>query len=490
MSKKNLFNKSVLSITKRIESFFNFFRENFSSKKKYSKNFKVIDKRIFISLGIIFILIISYLIIPAFYDKNKIKAELENQILDQYNLKVKFEQPLKYGLFPKPYFYSKNTIINYRSSDVAKSNNSKIFISIKNFFSSDDIEIKNLIFKNSEFKIDNSNFKFFIDLLNDNNSSQNIKFLNSKLFYLDKNEDVIFLANVKDLNFLYQDSFLQKLNSKFEIFTIPVNLKTEHSTVEKNFITEIKLNPLRLNLKNILNYKDETLNGQLELSIVNKSKKINYSLKNNLFNFNTSDDKITGNILVKPFFLSSNLNLSQIDLKKIFKNNSIPMNILNSEILNNKNLNGKITVDTNSFNGVNFLNNIKFNILLNEGDIYIQNLKTTFKDSVIINLSDTQLIVDGNELNFAGYINLDFINVDNFYAHYQINKKDRKDIKKINFGFLFNLNEKFVEIDNLKVDENFNQSLDEFLENFNSKKVNIFNKVIFRNSIKGFFNKF
>ena len=104
MSKKNLFNKKfnklVLSINKRIESFFNFFKENFSSKKNFSRNFNAIDKRIFFTIAIIIIAIIGYFLSPSFFDKNKIKAELENQILDQYNLKVKFDATLRYGLFP------------------------------------------------------------------------------------------------------------------------------------------------------------------------------------------------------------------------------------------------------------------------------------------------------------------------------------------------------------------------------------------------------
>ena len=75
MKKKNIFqkkfNKSVLSITNRIESFFNFFKENFFIKKK--RNFKTIDKRIFLVLAVIFIATISYFLLPAFYDKENIE---------------------------------------------------------------------------------------------------------------------------------------------------------------------------------------------------------------------------------------------------------------------------------------------------------------------------------------------------------------------------------------------------------------------------------
>ena len=127
---------------------------------------------------------------------------------------------------------------------------------------------------------------------------------------------------------------------------------------------------------------------------------------------------------------------------------------------------------------------------LDEGEIIIKDLNTTFKDSVIISLNDTQLIIDNNKLKFAGYVSLDFIDVNNFYAHYQINRNYRKNIKKINFGFLLNLDDKFVEIDNLKVNGNINQTLEVFLNNFNSNREDIFNRIILRNSIKNFLKNF
>ena len=491
MQKKNLFkkkiDKTVLSITKRIESFFNFFRDNFVNKKK--SNLKNIDNRLIFALAISFISITSYFLIPSFYDQNKVKTLLENQILDKYNLEVKFDQSLRYGLLPKPHFYSDSTIISYKSKEIAQSNNTKISIFIKNFFSLENLVVSKLIFKKTDFKVDNSNFEFFIKLLN-NKTNQKINFTDSKLFYLNKNEDIIFLTEIKTLNYFFQENSLQKLNSKFNIFNIPINLYVDHDTTESKVITEIESYPLRLNIKNDSYYHNEKIDGQLDISVINKNKKINYILKDNSLNFKSNDDEIFGDINIKPFYLSSYFKLSRIDPKKIFKKNSIFKNILNSEILNNKNLNGKLKFNIDNVEGINFLDVVKFDILLEEDKIFINNIKTTFKESVNVNLDNVQLINDNNEVTFVGYVALDFIDAMEFFAHYQLNRADRKNIKKISFSFLFNLDDKFIEIDNLKVDGKNNQNLEKFINNFNSEKADIFNKIVIRNSIKNFFKNF
>ena len=491
MQKKNIFikkiNKTVLSISNRIESFFDFLRQKIRTRKNFFKSLKTVDKKLFIGLAVTFISIISYFLLPAFYDEDKVKVQLENYILDRYNLKVKFDQSLRYSLLPKPHFFSKSTIIEYNSNDIAASNNTKIYISINNFFSSKNLKIKDLVFKKTEFKIKSSNFKFFIDVLNHDKRDKNINFYNSKFFYLDQNDDVVFFNDLKILNYEYQEDLLKKLTSKFEIFNIPISLIAEHNEQEKKFSTEIKSHPLRLNVINNSVYENDKLDGELDLTIINNNRKINYSLKDNYLNFNTNDDQFNGEINIKPFFLSSNLNFYSIDLKKIFKENSTLINIFKSEVLNNENLNGSININTKNLNGLNFLNNIESKIIFEEGAIYLENLKTTFKDSVKINFKDTQLIVDDNKLKFTGFINFEFVNIKKFFEHYQINIKDRKYISKINLGFLFHLDEKFLEIDNLKVDGKNNQNLDLFLDDLNSKKKNIFNKIMFRNSIKNFF---
>ena len=89
---------------------------------------------------------------------------------------------------------------------------------------------------------------------------------------------------------------------------------------------------------------------------------------------------------------------------------------------------------------------------------------------------------------FIGAISFDFKDVDEFYRQYQIKKIYRKDLKKIRFDFLLDINTKKIELDNIKVDGASNKGIDDFINNFNSKKQNIFNKIIFKNSIKEFFS--
>jgi hypothetical protein len=105
----------------------------------------------------------------------------------------------------------------------------------------------------------------------------------------------------------------------------------------------------------------------------------------------------------------------------------------------------------------------------------------------LIQINDTQLLNDFNKVNLIGSIVFDFIDLDKFYRYYQINKNHRNKIKKIKFDFFLNLDEKKMQINNAKIDNFSNNQIDSFLDNLNSQKKNFFNKVIFRNFVKNFF---
>ena len=97
------------------------------------------------------------------------------------------------------------------------------------------------------------------------------------------------------------------------------------------------------------------------------------------------------------------------------------------------------------------------------------------------------MIREDNKISFVGVINLDFKDIDNFYKQFQIKKVYRKKIKKIQLDFYLDLTENQVQFDNIKVDGNDDKITNDFLNNLNSRKLNFFNKVIFKNSVKEFF---
>jgi hypothetical protein len=480
-------NKILLSTNKLIESFFNRLKILIDFKKKKKINLKQIDNKITLGVGLIVILFISYFLIPTVYDKNLVKIELEKQILKKYNLEVKFEDDISYRLLPKPHFFSGKITIKHNNSVIAESNNSRIFITIKNFFSSKELKIKNLFFKKTEFNIDSNNANFFKQILNSNKSNHNLKFKNSILFYKNEVKDVVLIVDLDNLNFFYNDELDQQLNANYKIFNIPFDLIVKNDPKKKEIFSKIKSHKIRLNINNDFDYKNENINGLLEFKIINKSKLFEYQIIDNSLNFNSKDKNFDGNLSFRPFYLKSNLEFNSLDIKKLFKDNSILLNLLNSEILNNQNLNAQIDINFDKIKDANYLKNIVFKMYFEEGNIIIKSSSIDWNNSISIDLNETQLINEKNKLTLVGALTFNFTDIDKFYSFYQVKRNYRKEIKKIKFDFLLNLSEKEIQFDNLKIDGVSSRKVDNFLNKLNFQKINIFNNVYFKNLIKQFF---
>ena len=493
MSKKisfiKSFNKLLLSVNSGIESFFNSIEILVKSKKKTKNNLKNIDKKVLISIASVFILLLSFFLIPAFYDKDLVKIKLTNQISKKYNLEVRFNGAIKFGLFPKPHYFIKDTDIIYDEENLAKTDFTKVYISINNFFLFDNLKIKKLNFKKTVFNINSKNFGFFKNILNKNKSEHNIEFKESNLFYKDQNKDVIFLANINNLNFLYNDKFEYELNSSLDIFNIPFKVKIVNNRDKNYSIINIDSNKLRMSIQNDFDYSKEKIIGLLNLNIIKKLKKVRYTLNKKTLTFNTEENILKGKLDFKPFFLSSDLRFYQLDVSKLLKDNSIFLDLINSGILNNQNLNAAINVYFDKIKNTNYLKNISLKTYFEEGNIIIKNSSLNWKDSVMINFDDVQMISENNKISFSGTVGLDFNDIDEFYKQFQVKKTHRKKIKQMRLDFLFNLYENETQFDNLKVDGIPSKDLDSFLNDFNSKKINVFNKVLFKNLVKTFFSK-
>ena len=487
---KKKFNKLLLSINKLIESFFNNISNLIKEYKKKNSRLKKINNLVFLCFGLLVISFSSYFLIPTFYDKNSVKLKLENQIINKYNLKVNFTDKISYALFPRPHFYANNLSIFQDENLLISSKNTKIYISAKNFFKFDELKVKDILFKNNEFNLKKNNLTFFTNILNSNISDHNIIFKDSIIFYKDISDDVIFLVDLNRLNFFYDLEDKHQLNANYKIFNLPFNFYLSNNPEKKFLLFNLKSKDMRFEIKNFLQYKNKDFEGLFNIQVINNINSFKYNKNKNSFLIKSEDDNFKGDIDIKPFYFSFDFNLNELDIKKLIKENSIFMNLINSEIYSNQNINADININLEKIKSINYLEKIHLKTIFEEGNVYINNSSATWNDSVLIKIVDTQLLNEDNNIKLIGSIVFDFINLGKFYNYYQIKNEYRYEIKKIKFEFIINLNERKIKFINTKINNHSNNKINNFINNFNSQNNNFFNKVIFRNFVKNFFEYF
>ena len=139
MSKKNFFKKYLNNISNFIN---NLLESNLN--KLNSKNFSYLLKnnKIILTFVALFVVFISYLSIPTFYNQNEISKKLKNELQNKFNLNFKFSEKIRYSFFPWPHFSASDTIILGDQKEISKISKLKIYISIDNLFSLKNIDVK------------------------------------------------------------------------------------------------------------------------------------------------------------------------------------------------------------------------------------------------------------------------------------------------------------------------------------------------------------
>ena len=491
MSKHNILDKKIkkhfISINDSIESYFNNFRlfiRNFK-KTKFSNNNKV-----FLASGVTIILILSYFLIPTLYNKNLIQTEIKNQVFKKYNVKIKFNEEINYGLLPKPHFAATNLSIIRDDREIANSKNVKMFISINKFFSFNKLILKDLIFKKTDFMIYNKDLSFFEDLLKTEPNENKIVFKNSNIFFKNSQNEILFINKINKSEFYYDSKGLENiLTSKNEIFNIPFKLTVKNDKFNKEIDTIFDSKKIRLNIKNKIFYEDIDKKGLLDILFVNKSTSLNYLIKKNSLSFSSekTNNGYNGNIDFKPFYLSANFDYKGLSSKNIFDENSVFIDFIKTDILNSKNLNANVKIKVNDITDIDELNNLVLDVNIDQGEIILSGSNIMWKDACKIILSESLLSYDGEEINIIGKFIFNFKDINNLYSTFQINKNNRKDIETIEIDFIYNFNENKIAFDNVKVENSPNANLQKFLDEFNLKNKKIFNKITFKNFVNNFF---
>ncbi len=474
----------------KIENFFDKFR----SLKKYnlSKNkFYYLNNKIALSFALLFILFLSYFLIPVFYDKNEVKVLLKKQIYEKYEIDINFNEKINYGLFPKPFFYTKNLDINHENKILGNSDYVKFYISSQNFFTNKKPKIKDTIFQNTEFNITSSDLTFFLKTLNNSETKNKVIFKKVKVFFKDKNDQLLFLSKVKKSNFFYDEKKqLQKLSSQLEIFKVPFNLIVTKNNSNKR--KDIKLNSkrIRLNIETSIEHDDGGIMGIFDLKFINKENLFSYVVKQKTLTFKSEDGNFRGTLNFKPFYLSTNLNFNYISQKKIFNSESLIIDLLDSELLNNANLNAVFNINIEKIDKFEYLTNFILGIQLDDGRIFMNNFDAKWNESVLINSNEIEFLNNQDGKKLIGEIVFTFNDVEKFFRYFQIKRNYRNVFEEIKLDFVYDFIQNKITLNNLKIDQKSSKNLNVFLNQYNKKNKNLFNKVTFRNFIKEFFQTY
>ncbi len=490
MNKHNLLIKKVkqrfLSINNLIESYFN-------KLKFLKKNFKKIEfirnNRVFFGLSAVVILTFSYFLIPTMYDQNVIQSEIKNQILKKYNININFNENIRYGLLPKPHFQTKNLSIIRNKNEIGSVGNFKIYIDVGNFFSFNEIQTKDLILKKTAFNIKKEDFEFFEELLKTEPNENKIILKKSDIFFRGNDDELLFLNKIKIGKFYYDSFNLENVfTSKNEIFNIPYKLDIKNDKFNKNVFFNFNSKKIRLDIENNTSYADTVKEGLISLLFINKDISLDYEIKDNSIIFSSKDrKKLHGFADFKPFYLETNVSYEGISTKEIFNKESILIDLIKSEILNNTNLNININLDIKDITNSNELNNLLLNLNLDQGDIIFSDSEIMWKDDLYIKIKEGLVVNSEGEILLIGKLIIDVKNIDDFYKSFQVKKIFRKDIKEFQLDFIYNLNNNKVQFDNILIDRQSDTKIDKFINKFNSNNKKILNKIIFKNLINNFF---
>ena len=489
-NKRDPIKKKLFHLDHKIENFFNKFKEF----KKYNQNKKKLSffrNKTVLTSTITFLLFVSYFFMPVFYNKDETINFLKNKILNTYEIQIKFNEKVGYGLLPQPFFYTKNLEIVHQDKILGTSKYAKFYISFNNFFSFKKLNIKDVIFQDTNFNINASNINFLKKTLKYSETLDQFFFKNSKFFYKDENDELLFLSKVDSLKFFYDNkNDLQKVRSGFEIFNVPFKLDISKNIENNQKIIKLISKKIRLDIDNSVKYIDNKINGLLEIDLFNKSNSFKYTIKNNKLEFQSDDGNFGGVLNFKPFYFLTNLNFDYISQKKIFQSESLILDVLDSELLNNPNLSSIINIKVNKIDKFEYLTDLILEIQLDNGKILMSNFDAKWNKSVSIKSNDIEFANDKSGKKLIGEILFDFNDVEKFFRYFQIKRNYRNVFDEIRADFVYDFTQDKLILNNLRIDNKSNQVLENFLDNYNKKNKNLFNKVTFRNFVKEFFQTY
>ena len=481
MIKHNYFVKFI----KKINLIINRLIKN-NLNKLNSTNFYKITKsnKFFLSLVVLIVLFISYLSIPNIYDKTEISEKLNDQLKKKFNLNFNLSQDIKYNFLPRPHFIYRNSSISKDQNEISKIKELKIYISLNNLFSYKNFNVQNLIIEKSKFNLNNQTYDFFTKLLDGNFKDGKLVIKDSNIFYKNKDDEFLFINKILNMEYFYDYKDLQnKVVSKNEIFNLPYSFELMKNNIEKKIFSKLNLDFLKLEINNELDFSNEVKKGLLNFQLNKDNFSVTYDINENNFIFNLFDNlensnfSYKGEVNLNPFYSKLEGAIKEINILYLLNSNSLILQLLKTEILNNKNLNFDLNIYADE--SQNFSNFIKIylNSKIQEGLIDIDNTRFSWRDNADFSLEDSLIYVKDGELILDGKFNLTIKNSDEIYKFLLTPKNYRNELKNIEANFVYNFDQKIVNLDNIIIDNKNNKDLNKTLESLIFKKNKLQNRI-------------
>ena len=494
MSKSIFFVRFLKNINKTIN---NLLEKNLNKLKFNNLTNIARSNKIFLIFVALIILFLSYILIPNIYNQDEISKKLESQLINKFDLNFNFPQKLNYNFFPRPHFTSKDSIILINQDQISSIKKIKIFVSLENLFSIKNIEIKEVILENANFNLNAQNYNFFTKILDNNFIDSNLKIQNSNIFFKNNDGEILFINKILNMKYYYDMNELKNIfYSENELFNIPYVIELFHNKEDKKFVSKLNFKFLNLQIKNSLIYKHKIKKGIAEI-IYNKLKStISYKTNNNFFEFNFFDKienpnfSYNGMINFNPFYSNFDGITNEVNLSYFLNQNSLIIQLLKSELLNNKNLNFDLNINAKKINDYQNFINIILNSKIEEGLLDIDNTKFGWKDYAKFKLSDTLIFLNNGELILDGKLNIEVLDYEEIYKFLLTPKNFRNEIKKIDLDFNFNFDQKTILFENIRVDDQLNKDLNNIMKKMilkNNLKNKIFIKNLLNEAIENYF---
>ena len=481
---ENLVNKTLFNIKKIL----------FKYKKIINSGLEVssFNKYIISFISLLF-LYLFYLSIPNLYNKNWVQNTIENKLFEEFKINFSISSEISYNILPSPHFLIKNSKIlshdDEKANSLSEIKRLKIFISQKNFFKKESIYIKSVLINDANFYLYQKDFNLLDKINIEKLSDKKIKVTKSKIFLKNNSDKTFAIVKMsKAILFFDELKLLNILDITGEVFNLPFSLSVNQTTFspeisEVNRKVNIDLKKIKLKIFNESTIKSSgILTGLNNTRIVNSkiSSKYNINKNKNKISFKSKQSKIknstmsyNGKLSTEPFDLSLDIDLSKIELAKIFNNNSIFFELLKTQLFFNENLSADISLNTKFRKRDEIFNQAKFNFNIVNGTINFNQTKLINDKIGSLEVISSLLYSDENKLILNSDIMIDINHLNNLYSYLQTPKKNRITIKKIYFNLNYNISDDKIFFNNFRIDNGDNENeIVKIINDFYSNKDN------------------